>query len=108
MIRSRKAPVRKQSKRQCSRKPNPKNQKMLNNVVNHFCVDDIEKNPTYMAIWENIMAAFDDSCLEKLSKMSNAQLDKYGISKDVFQYNQPLNDATRFRRACRQAIAGIL
>ena len=93
---------KKKSKR-CSSKPNPNNQKVLKRILNDLCVDDIEKNPEYMEIWEKVTAENDDLCLGKLSRMSSDKLEKYGISKDNYQFNQSQNDATRFRKACREA-----
>jgi hypothetical protein len=99
-----KAKSKKQSKKKCSKKPDPENQNVLHKILENLCVDDIEKNPKYMGIWEDIMAEYDDSCLGKLSRMSNKQLEKYGISKDEYQFNQTVNDATRFRKACQDAL----
>ena len=99
-------PPKKKSKKQsrCSRVPDKSNNKKLNKILNNLCIDDIEKNGKYMGIWTDVMAEFDDTCLGRLSRMSNKQLEKYGISKDTYQFNQTVNDATRFRKACREAL----
>lgn len=65
----------------------------------------LEKNSTYMSIWDNVMARFDDTCLARLRRMSSKELETYGISKDVYQYGQTQSDATRFRKACREALS---
>jgi hypothetical protein len=92
---------KKQSKTRCSRIPDKSNQKKLNTILNKLCVVDIRKDGKYMGIWTDVMARFDDTCLGKLSKMSSKELEKYGISKDIYQFNQTESDATRFRKACR-------
>ena len=99
-------PPKKKSKKQsrCSRIPNKSNRKKLNTILNNLCVDDIRKNGTYMGIWEDVMARFDDTCLGRLSRMSSKELEKYGISKEIYQFNQTESDATRFRKACREAL----
>jgi hypothetical protein len=108
MISRRGMPPKKKSKKskkqiRCSRTPDKSNNKKLNKILNKLCVDDIEKNGKYMGIWTDVMARFDDTCLGKLGRMSSKELEKYGISKDTYQFNQTESDATRFRKACREA-----
>jgi hypothetical protein len=100
-------PPKKTSKKRnrCSKIPDKSNRKILNNILNNLCVEDIRKNPTYMGIWTDVTARFDDTCLAKLSRMSSKDLETYGISKDVYQFGQTQSDATRFRKACREALA---
>jgi hypothetical protein len=95
---------KKQSRRQCSRIPDKTNQRKLNSILNDLCVDDVEKNDKYSGIYADVMAKFDDTCLVKLSKMPNKELEKYGISKDTYQYHQTQSDTTRFRKLCREAL----
>jgi hypothetical protein len=96
---------KKQSRIQCSRTPDKTNQKKLNKILNDLCVDEDEwERGKYMGIWTDVMARFDDTCLRKLSKMSNKELENYGISKDNYQYHQTQSDTTRFRKLCREAL----
>ena len=95
---------KKQSRRQCSRIPDKTNQTKLNEILNDLCVDEAEwERGKYIVIWEKVMDKFDDTCLGKLSRMSNSEIKEYGISNDTYQEGQTKNDATRFRKACHEA-----
>ena len=98
-------PPKKQSKTRCSKIPDKSNNSKLNTILNNLCDDDIRKNGKYMGIWQDVMARFDDTCLARLSRMSSKELETYGISKDVYQYDETKSDATRFRKACREALS---
>jgi hypothetical protein len=99
-------PPKKKSKKQirCSRTPDKSNNKKLNKILNNLCDEDIRKNGKYMGIWTDVMAKFDDTCLGRLSRMSSKELETYGISKDAYQFDRTESDATRFRKACREAL----
>jgi hypothetical protein len=71
-----------------------KNQKVLRRILHDLFTDQ-----QYMTFITNVLAENDDTCLGKLSHISDKKLEQYGISKDNHQHNL----AALFRKACREA-----